>query len=364
MRASWSRGRRHPEQEHPYRSLYQRDRDRIVHSAAFRRLMYKTQVLVNEYSDYHRTRLTHTLEVAQISRTLARELGLNEDLTEAVALAHDLGHPPFGHAGETALDQCMRQHGGYEHNRHGLRLVEKLERRYPGFHGLNLTWELLESLAYHSKNRQAPEVKQYLSYPQPYLEAQIVDAADSLAYDTHDLDDALSLGLVSLKDLQEVDMLRQATERAQHRYGPMTDQELQYALVRILIDWQVNDLLETTRRNLEKHRVRSVEDIRSLPEPLAQPSEELAELKQRLEAFLTEKVYRHFRVQRMANKAQRFITALFHEYCRAPGQLPEPYQSQIPTEGLEQTVCDYLAGMTDRFAQDEYLRLFHPFETV
>jgi len=161
-----------------------------------------------------------------------------------------------------------------------------------------------------------------------------------------------------------VDMLRQATERAQHRYGPMTDQELQYALVRILIDWQVNDLLETTRRNLEKYRVRSVEDIRSLPRPLAQPSDELAELKHRFEAFLTEKVYRHFRVQRMANKAQRFITALFHEYCRAPGQLPEPYQAQIRTEGLEQTVCDYLAGMTDRFAQDEYLRLFHPFETV
>ncbi len=192
MRSASSRGRKYPEKEHPYRSLYQRDRDRIVHSAAFRRLMYKTQVLVNDYSDHHRTRMTHTLEVAQISRTLARELGVNEDLTEAIALAHDLGHPPFGHAGETALDQCMKDHGGYEHNRHGLRLVELLEHRYPGFRGLNLTYELLESMAYHSKQREAPEVRPYISYPQPFLEAQIVDAADSLAYDTHDLDDALT----------------------------------------------------------------------------------------------------------------------------------------------------------------------------
>lgn len=359
-----SRGRKYPEKEHPYRSLYQRDRDRIVHSAAFRRLMYKTQVLVNDYSDHHRTRMTHTLEVAQISRTLARELGLNEDLTEAVALAHDLGHPPFGHAGETALDQCMQDHGGYEHNRHGLRLVEKLEHRYPGFPGLNLTYELLESMAYHSKRRDAPEVRPYISYPQPFLEAQIVDAADSLAYDTHDLDDALNLGLITLADLKEVEFLRQAEERARERYGSLTTEELQPALVRVLIDWQVNDLLEQTRRNLVEHRIRSVEDIRNLTEPLAQPSSAMQRLKTEFEEFLTHRVYRHFRVQRMTTKARRFITELFQEFCRAPGQLPEPFAAAIRTQGVEQTVCDYLAGMTDRFAQDEYLRLFHPYERV
>jgi dGTPase len=364
MRSASSRGRKYPEKEHPYRSLYQRDRDRIVHSAAFRRLMYKTQVLVNDYSDHHRTRMTHTLEVAQISRTLARELGVNEDLTEAIALAHDLGHPPFGHAGETALDQCMKDHGGYEHNRHGLRLVELLEHRYPGFRGLNLTYELLESMAYHSKHREAPEVQPYISYPQPFLEAQIVDAADSLAYDTHDLDDALNLGLISLADLNEVEFLRQAEERAHDRYGRLSKEELQPALVRILIDWQVNDLLEYTRNNLQKYAIRSVEDIRKLPHPLAQPSPAMLRLKTDFEAFLTQRVYRHFRVQRMATKAQRFITELFQEYCRAPGQLPEQFAAAVRTQGVEQTVCDYLANMTDRFAQDEYLRLFHPYESV
>src|SRR5438309_5812365 len=204
MRTRQSRGRHHPEDPHPYRTLYQRDRDRIVHATAFRRLMYKTQVLVNQTSDHHRTRLTHTLEVAQISRTSARQLGLNEDLTEAIALAHDLGHPPFGHAGEDALQECMRAHGGFEHNRHGLRIVELLEYRYPDFPGLNLSWEVLEAQAMHSKRREAPEIQEFTATGQPLLEAQVVDAADSLAYDTHDLDDALSLGLITPTDLEEV----------------------------------------------------------------------------------------------------------------------------------------------------------------
>jgi len=364
MRARASRGRRHPENEHPYRTLYQRDRDRIVHSAAFRRLMYKTQVLVNDYSDHHRTRLTHTLEVAQISRTVARQLGLNEDLTEAIALAHDLGHPPFGHAGETALNECMKHHGGYEHNRHGLRLVETLEQRYPNFPGLNLTWELLESMAYHSKRRDAPEVRAFLTSGQPFLEAQVVDAADSLAYDTHDLDDALSLGLLDLDDLNEVAFLRQAMDRLHSRYGPLSRAQMQPALVRMLIDWQVNDLLEQTRMRLQSHRIRSVEDVRRHPELLASPGPEMMQLKADFEAFLGKRVYRHYRVQRMTNKAQRFLSELFHEYCRAPGQLPTKYGELARTQGLEQTVCDYLAGMTDRFAQDEYLRLFHPYESV
>src|SRR5438874_6381344 len=197
MRTSQSRGRRHAEDPHAYRTLYQRDRDRIVHSTAFRRLMYKTQVLVTQTNDHHRTRLTHTLEVAQISRTIARQMGLNEDLTEAIALAHDLGHPPFGHAGERALDECMNEHGGFEHNRHGLRIVEVLEYRYPDFPGLNLSWEVLEAMAFHSKQPDAAEVKELRRPGQPFLEAQVVDAADSLAYNTHDVDAALALGLIS-----------------------------------------------------------------------------------------------------------------------------------------------------------------------
>src|SRR5580765_8645551 len=204
MHSRQSRGRRHAEEPHPYRTLYQRDRDRIIHSTAFRRLMYKTQVLVAQTNDYHRTRLTHILEVAQISRTIARQLGLNEDLTEAIALAHDLGHPPFGHAGEKALDECMTQHGGFEHNRHGLRVLEALEYRYPNFPGLNLSLEVLESQAFHSKRQDAPEIQEFRSLGQPLLEAQVVDAADSLAYNAHDVDDALSLGIITPSDLDAV----------------------------------------------------------------------------------------------------------------------------------------------------------------
>src|SRR5215469_8248379 len=212
MRTRLSRGRLHAEQPHAFRTLYPRDRDRIVHCTAFRRLMYKTQVLVTQTNDYHRTRLTHTLEVAQISRTIARQLGLNEDLTEAIALAHDLGHPPFGHAGETALNECMRDHGGFEHNRHGLRIVEQLEYRYADFPGLNLSWEVLEAQACHSKRREAPEIQEFVNSGQPFLEAQVVDAADSLAYDTHDVDDALSLGLITPADLREVEFWRRTEE--------------------------------------------------------------------------------------------------------------------------------------------------------
>jgi dGTPase len=364
MRTRLSRGRRHPEAEHPYRNLYQRDRDRIIHSTAFRRLMYKTQVLVNHYSDHHRTRLTHTLEVAQISRTIARQLGLNEDLTEAIALAHDLGHPPFGHAGEDALDECMTGCGGFEHNRHGLRIVEELESRYPHFPGLNLSWEVLESLAYHSKRPDAPEVRAYRTTGQPFLEAQVVDAADSLAYDTHDLDDALSVNLIEPGSLQEVRFWRLAKQSVEERFGTMPPEQLQPAMVRCMIDWQVSDLLRHTQARLEEQRIRSVADVRQAPSLLVGPGPEMAELKEELEQFLWRRVYRHHRVIRMAGKAGRFLRDLFREYCRDPGQLPEKYATRVGHCGLEQTVCDYLAGMTDRYAQDEYRRLFHPYESV
>jgi dGTPase len=364
MRTRHSRGRRHDEPPHPFRTLFQRDRDRIVHSTAFRRLMYKTQVLVTQTNDHHRTRLTHTLEVAQISRTIARQLGLNEDLTEAIALAHDLGHPPFGHAGEDALNECMRQHGGFEHNRHGLRIVEWLEYRYADFPGLNLSWEVLEALALHSGRKQAPEVQEFVGVGQPLLEAQVVDAADSLAYDTHDLDDALSVGLITLAELEQVEFWSRAVERVRQRHRDVKPEQFQPTVVRALIDWQVTDLLEHTRQRLRQGHIRAVADVRRAPEPLVGPGPEVRALKAGLEEFLHRRVYRHHRVMRMAGKGRRFLHALFEEFCRAPDQLPERYARRAQAGSLEQVVCDYLAGMTDRYAQDEYLRLFQPYSSV
>jgi len=379
MKTRRSRGRRHPEPPHPYRTLYQRDRDRIVHSTAFRRLMHKTQVLAAQTNDHHRTRLTHTLEVAQIARTVARRLGLNEDLTEAVALSHDLGHPPFGHAGEEALDQCMREHGGFEHNLHALRIVTLLEYRYPDFPGLNLSWETLEAMALHSRRRDAPEAADYtpLTLPsapsdggegrvrgQPPLEAQVADAADSLAYDAHDVDDALSVGLVTVEDMQEVEFWRRASEQAQQRHGPMAPEQFQPTVVRLLIAWQVGDLLEQTGRRIRQERIRSVEDVRAFPEPLVGPGPEVRRLKMELEEFLNRRVYRHYRVLRMAEKGSRIVRMLFEEFRRAPQLLPPRYAHRIDGAGPERVVCDYVAGMTDRYAQDEYLRLFHPSAAV
>jgi dGTPase len=364
MRTRWSRGRRHPEEPHLYRTLYPRDRDRVVHSTAFRRLMYKTQVLVNQTNDHHRTRLTHTLEVAQISRTIARQLGLNEDLTEAIALAHDLGHPPFGHAGEEALDECMQAHGGFEHNVHGLRIVEQLEYRYAGFPGLNLSWEVLESLAMKSKRRTAPAIQEFLSAGRPLLEAQVVDAADSLAYDTHDIDDALSIGLITPSDLQEVEFWRRAVEQVKQRYPNLGPEQFQPTVVRALIDWQVTDLLEHTRERLRQQSIKTLENVRAAPELLVVPGAEVRALKTELERFLHRRVYRHHRVMRMAAKGRRFVQKLFEEYCRAPEQLPERYARRVRTAPTERIVCDYVAGMTDRYAQDEYLRLFQPYTNV
>jgi dGTPase len=364
MRTRMSRGRQYPEENHPYRTLYQRDRDRIIHSTAFRRLMYKTQVLVNQISDHHRTRLTHTLEVAQISRTIARQLGLNEDLTESIALSHDLGHPPFGHAGEEALNECMRNFGGYEHNRHGFRIVTQLEYRYPDFPGLNLSWEVLEAMALHSKRQDAPEMAPYRAGGQALLEAQVVDATDSLAYDTHDIDDALSVGLISFADLENVEFWRRAAEEVRRLHGTLRPEQFQPTTVRKLIGWQVTDLLEHTRQRLRDERIRTVEDIRRCPRVVVGPGPEVHRLKADLEKFLHRRVYEHYRVIRMQTKGKRFLQALFEEYCRVSQQLPERYARRALDGALERTVCDYVAGMTDRYAQDEYLRLFQPYGNV
>lgn len=364
MRTRRSRGRSHPEPPHAYRTLYQRDRDRIVHCTAFRRLMHKTQVLVTQTNDHHRTRLTHTLEVAQISRTIARRLGLNEDLTEAIALSHDLGHPPFGHAGEKALDECMRDQGGFEHNLHGLRIVQALEYPYGSFPGLNLSWEVQEAMALHSGNLERPETRPFTDVGQPLLEAQVADAADSLAYDAHDVDDALSIGLITPADLEGVAIWRRALEQVKKREGELRPEQFQSTLVRALINWQVSDLLEQTQRNLRQQRIATVEDVRRHTGPLVSSGAEMAGLKEELEDFLRRRVYQHHRVQRMAAKGRRTLQMLFAEFSQAPQLLPERYSRRIAAEGAARVICDYLAGMTDRYALDEYLRLFQPYTTV
>jgi dGTPase len=364
MRTRLSRGRRHAEEHHAFRTPYQRDRDRIVHSTAFRRLMYKTQVLVTQTNDHHRTRLTHTLEVAQISRTIARQLGLNEDLTEAIALAHDLGHPPFGHAGEQTLNECMKGHGGFEHNHHGLRIVELLEYRYPSFPGLNLSLEVLEAQALHSKKHDAPEIQEFRALGQPLLEAQVVDAADSLAYDAHDVDDALSVGIITREELDGVPFWQLAVQRVLRKYPSVGPLQFQPAAIRALIDWQVTDLLAHTRQRLQTNRIRAIGDVRSCSHILVDAGPEVKGLKSNLESFLHERVYRNHRVMRMTMKGQRMVRAMFTEFCRVPGLLPERYKLRVERESAERVVCDYVAGMTDRFAQDEYLRLFQPYTPV
>ncbi|MGF1582011.1 MAG: deoxyguanosinetriphosphate triphosphohydrolase [Gemmataceae bacterium] len=364
MRTRSSRGRKHPEETHLYRTPYQRDRDRIVHCTAFRRLMHKTQVLVTQTNDHHRTRLTHTLEVAAISRTLARHLGLNEDLTEAIALAHDLGHPPFGHAGEEALNECMEGHGGFEHNQHGLRILDKLEYRYADFPGLNLSWEVLQAQALHSKRRDAEEILPYTQHGQPTLEAQIVDEADSLAYNVHDIDDALSVGLITFDDLKDVEAWRLGVETVRSRHGELEPLQFQPAVLRALIDWLVTDLFRSTKLRLAQEEIRSLEDVQNAKTSLVTASPELLRITKALQQFLYFRVYRHHRVLRMANKGRLILKRLFQAFCDQPDLLPERYSQRARETSVVRTVSDYIAGMTDRYAQEEYLKLFQPFTPV
>ncbi len=376
MRSRDSRGRHYPEPPHPFRTIYQRDRERVVHSTAFRRLMGKTQVLVGRINDHHRTRLTHTLEVAQISRTVARRLRLNEDLAEAIALSHDLGHPPFGHAGERALDECLTAQGGFDHNLYGLRRVDCLEERYPDFPGLNLSRELREAFVHHSKRRDRPECRELLSAGSPLLEMQIVDCCDSLAYDTHDTDDALGIGLITLDDLAEVELWKRAAEPVRARHANLNGDVFRTAVIREMIAWQVSDLIDETSRRITSERIQSLGDVRNCTTPLAGFGPELMQLKGDLERFLYERVYRHHRVIRMAAQGRRILQRLYAEFVARPELLPDRYLARwagapptvleraaatvIPREAsAERVVVDYLAGMTDRFARQEYLRLFH-----
>jgi len=361
MKSRDSRGRRYPEEEHPYRSAFQRDRDRIVHTTAFRRLEYKTQVFVNYEGDYYRTRLTHTLEVAQIGRTIARALRANEDLVEAIALAHDLGHTPFGHSGEEALHELMLDHGGFDHNRQSLRIVEELEERYPDFRGLNLTWEVREGIIKHRTEYDRGSGLGYEPEKRATLEGQIVNAADEIAYITHDLDDGLRAGLIAPEELAGIALWEEVLDSVGIRGEEFTEMN-RHRIIRRLIGFEVTDVIEATNRRLEETGVRSVEEVRALPENVVGFSEEMAAKNRELKDFLMANLYRHYRVMRMAAKAKRFISQLFQAYVSEPRQLPDHIQRRLEEDNLYRVVCDYIAGMTDRFALEEYKKLFDPYE--
>lgn len=348
MHTAASAGRRFPEPVHPYRGAFQRDRDRIVHSSAFRRLSHKTQVFTGDLGDYHRTRLTHTLEVASIARTLGRALRLNEDLIEALALAHDIGHPPFGHAGEDTLNECLHAEGGFSHNRQALRIFQLLETRYPEFPGLNLSVEVLSG--------QQSRAEKGSAGASPLLEAQVVDAADSVAYDAHDADDALQLGLVTLEELIEVPLWRSAADRIRRRFADLETEALRRAVVHELIDSQVGDLLSATSARLNKEVPASAEAVRALP-TLVAPSPALAAQKIELERFLYAKVYRHPMVLATRTWAQLCLREMFERFVAEPALLPENFATRAASTGLQRTIVDYLAGMTDRFALKEHRRL-------
>ena len=359
FRSRVSRGRAYPEDEPAYRTLFQRDRDRILHTTAFRRLEYKTQVFVITEGDYYRTRLTHTLEVAQIGRTLARALGANEDLVEAICLAHDLGHTPFGHAGERALARLMKDHGGFNHNTQSLRIVTQLERRYPDFPGLNLTWEVREGIIKHETEYDASDAADYDPKKRGHLEAQIANAADETAYTAHDLDDGLRSGLIHPADLRPLGLWQAVADSVGWEGEPLTELD-RHRLIRRLIGLLVSDILQATSQAIQNSGATSPEDIQRLPANVVQASPEMQGMNRELKAFLYENMYRHYRVYRMQVKAERILEDLFQAYTSTPQILPRSIQEKAKRSDLLSVVGDYIAGMTDRFALTEHSRLFDP----
>lgn len=370
-----SRGRRYPEPAPSARTEFQRDRDRIVHSTAFRRLEYKTQVFVNHEGDLFRTRLTHSLEVAQIARSVARNLRVNEDLVEAISLAHDLGHTPFGHAGQDALHECMRDHGGFEHNLQSLAVVDQLEEHYGAFNGLNLCFETREGILKHCSRENARRLgdvgERFLAGRQPSLEAQIANVADEIAYNNHDVDDGLRSGFITLDQLAEVCLWHTHHEAARSEYPRIDGRRLIHETIRRIINTLIVDLIETTSANLARVRPASLDDVRESP-PLVAHSDEVAAQAAALKRFLFKNLYRHYRVMRMANKARRVMTGLFHAFTDDPRLLPPAYQARGPVaeesandaappayDGSQaRLIAHYIAGMTDRYALKEYQRLF------
>ena len=362
-----SRGRAYDEEEPAYRGAFQRDRDRIIHSAAFRRLEYKTQVFVNHEGDMFRTRLTHSIEVAQISRTIARALGLNEDLVEAIALAHDLGHTPFGHSGQDALNACLRDHGGFEHNLQSLRVVEVLEERYADFPGLNLTYETREGILKHCSRANARRIgplgERFLDGGQPSLEAQVANLADEIAYNNHDVDDGLRAGLLDVETLSAAAFFRERHESVLARRPDLSGRKVVHETIRAMINRQATDLLEASRAAIEAARPGSPDDVRARRAPLIRFSASMFEQHRELKRLLRRRLYHHYRVHRMSMKARRIVKALFEVFFDDPRSLPHGVQRRIEEQGggepeRARAVADYVAGMTDRFAIAEYRRLF------
>ena len=354
-----SKGRHHPDKEPPYRTKFQRDRDRILHTTAFRRLEYKTQVFINYEGDYFRTRLTHTLEVAQIGRTIARALGANEDLVEAICLAHDLGHPPFGHSGEVVLNRLMKEHGGFDHNKQSLRIVTKMEKRYPDFDGLNLTWEVLEGMVKHETEYDISDASDYDPELRGPLEAQIANIADELAYTAHDLDDGLRSRMVippMLAGIEMWEILRESIGWKKDRLDDLT----RHRLIRRLIGTLVTDVVDATSQQIDAARPKSARELQQLDHNVAGYTSDTHRRNRELKNFLYNELYRHHRVVRMAVKAERTITMLFNAYLEEPSMLDATYQKLIDKRGLERTICDYIAGMTDRYAIEEHQKLFDP----
>lgn len=370
-----SKGRRHPESSPGYRNQYQRDRDRIIHSAAFRRLEYKTQVFVNHEGDLFRTRLTHSLEVAQIARSAARSLGLHEDLVEAISLAHDLGHTPFGHAGQDALNECMRSYGGFEHNLQSLRVVDVLEERYAEFDGLNLMFETREGILKHCSKTVAPMLgdvgERFLKKQQPGLEAQLANLCDEIAYNNHDVDDGLRSGLINIDQLLDITLFKAEHCAVTKRYPQLNQRRQIHETVRRMINRQVTDLIDTSLQAIRQSGAASIDDVRQHKQPLIQFSSELQAANLELKRFLRTKLYKHYRVYRMSVKSQQLIKDIFSTYMHDPLLLPEDYQSKIndshnlnlpedPEARKARVIADYIAGMTDRFTIAEHERLFNP----
>ncbi len=361
MRSKDSKGRAYLDSEPDYRTSFQRDRDRILHTTAFRRLEYKTQVFINFEGDYFRTRLTHTLEVAQIGRTLARALGANEDLVEAICLAHDLGHSPFGHSGEVALARLMKEFGGFDHNKQSLRIVTELEQRYPEFPGLNLTWEVREGMVKHESEYDISDARDFNPDLRGNLETQIANVADELAYTTHDLDDGLRSGMITPHILEGISLWEILRETYKWQGYTLSEME-RHRMIRQLVGLMVTDMLQATDIRLKDSKAKTAVDIQKLKYNIIGYSEEMQRRNRELKDLLYKKLYRHYRVVRMQIKAERVISELFHAYQAEPSMLPDHVQFFIEKRGLERTICDYIAGMTDRYAVEEHQKLFNPSE--
>ena len=361
MRSRDTKGRAYLDAEPEYRTAFQRDRDRILHTTAFRRLEYKTQVFINFEGDHVRTRLTHTLEVAQIGRTLARALGGNEDLVEAICLAHDLGHSPFGHSGEVSLARLMKDYGGFDHNKQSLRIVTELEQRYPEFPGLNLSWEVREGMVKHESEYDISDARDFNPDLRGNLETQIANVADELAYTTHDLDDGLRSGMINPQILEGV-ALWEILRETYNWHGAILNDMERHRMIRHLVGLLVTDMVKGTDARLKQSKINSYKDIQKLKHNVVGYTEEMQRRNRELKDLLYKKLYRHYRVVRMQVKAERIISDLFNAYRSEPATLPDHVQFFIEKRGLERTICDYIAGMTDRYAIEEHQKMFNPNE--